>query len=160
MDCRRARDRLVLHVDGALPAAEAEAVRAHVAVCADCAHRLAAVVAVGRALEALPPMAAPDDLWANVRRGVRAEAVTRGRRRARVRRLVPAFAPLAAAALLVLGIFIQPKPTTTAPPPAPEKDIAAIVIEHTQLANELFVGGDDLLVAECAFPADVIIPNK
>ena len=133
--------RPVMTADGALAEAEAETLR--------------------QALAVLPRVTAPADLWLRVQRRIRAEALERRRRRARIRRLVPVVAPLAAAALLVLAVCII-KGTESPPLPPPQEGawevtrVEALVLEHAQLANEPFVGGDDLLVAEYAFPADVI----
>lgn len=69
-------DSLSLYLDAALPAAERERVKVHLAGCPDCRRRLAGLRRVVAGLGRLPAAAPPEDLGARVAREVR----LRGRR--------------------------------------------------------------------------------
>jgi anti-sigma factor RsiW len=97
-------------VDGALPAAEAEAVRAHLAGCAACRAEAARLRSAAALLGALPPPPPPSPAFA-ARLEARLEA-ERGRRRGVLARLLgerrrfvlPAAAAAAAALVAVITI--------------------------------------------------------
>lgn len=171
MDCKRFLDLCVQMADGAWDQGIAKAVEVHAAACPVCARRLAEAREVRRAIQALPRIGAPAELWSGIARRIEAEAVRRRVAAARQRQLVGALAPLAAAAVVLLAVFlVVPAPQTDSPTlpvgpaigpwasPAtpPAVDVSALVIEHTQLANEPFVGGDDLVMVECALRTGLI----
>ncbi len=108
--------------------------------------------AVRVALRALPRATAPADLWPALARRIRAERQQERRRHVLVHRLVPSFAPLAAAAALVLAVFLAGRPSVKSEPPA-GPSLEVLLAEHNQLANEPAVSGDDLLAAESALKA-------
>ena len=61
-----AGERLSDYLDGDLGAPEREAVARHLEGCAGCATTLAELLAVRERARALPPLAAPDSLWASI----------------------------------------------------------------------------------------------
>jgi len=66
LTCEEVRDRLALHVDGALDAPETEAVRGHLAACEACRREERLERAAVAALEGIPPLAAPEGFAARV----------------------------------------------------------------------------------------------
>jgi hypothetical protein len=67
MNCTDWSDRLHDYVDGELPRADAQALEAHLAGCADCRHALASLRALRQATAALDRAIAPGrDLWAGI----------------------------------------------------------------------------------------------
>ena len=56
-------------------------------------------------------------------------------------------------AALCLAVIFHPGRREPVEPPPPD-DVAVLLAEHAAFDNELFVGGQELLVAESAFPAD------
>jgi anti-sigma factor RsiW len=68
MTCAQCRDLLDAYIDGELPAAEEDAVREHIASCAECAREHAALAATSRRIgETLVKYQAPDVLKARIR---------------------------------------------------------------------------------------------
>jgi len=156
MDCARARDLIFQAADGELPAEQAAMVRDHAASCPVCGPLLADAERVRSALVSLPRMTAPADLWPAVQHRIRADRRRRVLVRRRVRRLVPAYAPLAAAAALCLAVFLHPAGKQEPVPPPPPDDVAVLLTEHAAFDNEFFVGGQDFLVAENTFSTESI----
>ncbi|GAB4233649.1 MAG: hypothetical protein OHK0028_09510 [Deltaproteobacteria bacterium] len=74
MDCTQTRDRLSDYQDGALDAAAAEALSAHLRGCGECAAVLESLAAVRERLRTLPPLPAPPELAARVLASVAAES--------------------------------------------------------------------------------------
>jgi hypothetical protein len=73
MDCTQVRNLLSEYQDGALDAAAAGALTAHLRGCGECAGCAGSLLAVREALRSLPPDPAPPDLIARVRAAVEAE---------------------------------------------------------------------------------------
>jgi anti-sigma factor RsiW len=93
-------ERLVAHVDGELPAAEAERVAAHLAACADCAREADLLRRSGDLIERLPGLEPDEDFTRRVVAAARPEA-----RRGTLLRLWPA-AAAAGVLVAVLGARI------------------------------------------------------
>jgi hypothetical protein len=120
--------------------------------------------AVREALGALPRMTAPEAAWIGLRRRIEAERARLERRRMLVRRWTMVYAPMATAgAALVAALILRMPAAPVAPvaPPAapgiavtlqPVGNIEALVAEHLRLANEGFVAGDEVLLAESVAP--------
>lgn len=89
--CGEVTEILEAFLDGDLPAAEAERVRAHLERCPSCAAELDLAAAIQRELRALPQLDCPPEVMERVRRAGRAEIVPLRR--------TPAWAALAAAVL-------------------------------------------------------------
>lgn len=106
---RRQRELLGSYALGHLPAAEADAVRAHVDGCASCRAELPGLVEVGRALAGVDltlvssPQAPPPGLGKEILAAVEREHVLRSRRATRQRVLAAAAAVVTATALLGAG---------------------------------------------------------
>ena len=73
MDCAQVRNRLSDHQDGALDAAAAAALAAHLRGCRECAGCADSLLAVRESLRGLPPDPAPPELLARVLAAVEAE---------------------------------------------------------------------------------------
>jgi hypothetical protein len=108
-------------IDGELGAGRRAEIEAHVASCAGCSHRLAALRAVDGALAALPSPAVAPDLRARLAGRLAAEPGPRSARPppARSRRMLRAALPAAAAAALALYLALRaPAPPGEPPEPA------------------------------------------
>ena len=104
---RHAEWELSALLDGELPAADAEAVRAHVAACADCAAELAAVREARTALRSLPAVEPPPGFIDGLLATTAADEPPAGARRAEVVPLRGRRAALAnAAAAVAAGVLL------------------------------------------------------
>jgi anti-sigma factor RsiW len=132
MNCPEVRERLTAFLDGELPPAEAEAVRAHVAACAECAVRADEGRAVAEACRAWADREPSD--------GFAARLAHTARVRARARRWRPF---LSAAALLLVGVGLVAVLTRPETRPVDAAKVngngTALVLEHAMAA---VVAGD------------------
>ncbi|MDP6438810.1 MAG: zf-HC2 domain-containing protein, partial [Candidatus Brocadiia bacterium] len=104
MKCENTKRRLSEYLDGVLPDEEHAAVEAHVAECAGCRTELEALRRTVEAVAGLPHHRAPAGFRARVAARVRAEAVARPGRGARIISLWPRLAAVAAMFILAAGI--------------------------------------------------------
>lgn len=143
MNCETVRDLIDSHVTGTLAARDALALDEHVAGCAECKEDLEAARALHGSVCALPrQVQPPSDLWPSVRQRV-------GRKRA------PGWAPLAAAAVLLVALtsvvttlFVQRAERSAAPlasgPAAVQVLEAGYVEQARDLEAALEEGRDNL----------------
>lgn len=103
MDCAAAKPRLSPLLDDALPAPEAQAVRAHLRFCAACTAALDALAGVGRALKAAPAQPLPEGFRRRLEER-RAQDAAAGPSWSESMRPLPAAVSLAACALLLVYV--------------------------------------------------------
>lgn len=99
-------DRLSEYLDGELPAAESEALEAHLAVCEHCRETLVGLTAVVERARSLPEREPAVDLWPGIAAGIggRRGASVRPIRPRSVRRFSFTMPQLAAAALFLMAV--------------------------------------------------------
>lgn len=117
MNCPDARERLQDLLDGALGRDEAEALREHLGDCAACAGELAAFEAVREVLRAVPGAPAPPGFAEEVLERLPVRSRGGGGRLLR-------FAPLAAAAALLVAVLVAAPWEARSPRPAAPLEVA------------------------------------
>jgi anti-sigma factor RsiW len=104
-------------LDGRLAPEHRADVLAHLDACPECREAWDALRALRATLRALPPVSMPDGLDASIRESLQREPLPAppGPRRPVARRVVALWAGLAAAALLLLGIYVTRAPALSLP---------------------------------------------
>lgn len=171
MNCERVLRNIDDHVDGLLPAEEAENVRDHLDRCRDCRETAAASKAASTSLAVWgdldPPAACFDQIMAKIQ-ALPPETLARGSNRAAVRNVVPMSrrilrwaVPSVAAAAAVVVVFVgmeRRAPRSTRVPgagPVTASALASPTGSRPLLANGLYPGEERVHVDSAAWRSSV-----
>jgi len=141
MDCRLARDLLTDYQDGALDAADAAALAAHLRGCGECADCDGSLLAVREALRGLPPDPAPPELLPGILAAVEGEDrdVRTDPRPGRADATRPFLSryrlPLEAAAAVLLFVSVYWYQRTSTPPGHPPSGLSSGVSSEAGKAS-------------------------
>jgi hypothetical protein len=126
MTCRRFKKDMLLEVYGELEARRRRRLEGHLEKCDSCRRELETTRRVMASLDALPSEATPEADWDRSWKAIEATIETRPSRALPRRAFLPrwAFAPLALAALFVLGVFVGRFTQPGRPGPVPAARLA------------------------------------
>lgn len=171
MNCERVLRNIDDHVDGLLPAQEAESVRDHLDTCRDCRETAAASKAASTSLAVWgdldPPSACFDQIMAKIQ-ALPPETLERGANRGVNRQVVPMqrrvlrwAVPSLAAAAAVVAVFVgmeQSPPRSTRIPgvgPVSASALGASPVNRRLLTNGLYPGEERIHIDPAAWRSSV-----